>query len=158
MRDVGPPGQVAQAQGPGPGPGAVRRDDVEGGVQEEWGAGRRRLQERGLPAADGTATDTGRELRAKAELHTDEEAAAPWRALGETGCERLAELPEGPWLEVIGSGMPPVENTLGIGKGRDPPHGPFGPPLKGGREGGPGAEEPRRIPGARLSPRQDGTT
>ncbi|MGW8489501.1 SCO6745 family protein [Streptomyces sp. NPDC055886] len=82
----------------------------------EWGAARRRLQERGLLAADGTATDAGRELRAKVELHTDEEAAAPWRALGETGRVRLAELLGEPWLEVIGSGLLPSENTLGIGK------------------------------------------
>ncbi|KAA6198552.1 hypothetical protein F2B00_30500 [Streptomyces parvus] len=64
---------------------------------DEWGAARRRLQERGLLAADGTATDAGRELRAKVELRTDEEAAAPW-------------------LAVIGSGLLPSENTLGIGK------------------------------------------
>ncbi|MFB8139974.1 SCO6745 family protein [Streptomyces parvus] len=83
---------------------------------EEWGAARRRLQERGLLAADGTATDAGRELRAKVELRTDEEAAAPWRALGATGRERLAELLGEPWLEVIGSGLLPSENTLGIGK------------------------------------------
>ncbi|MBM7056043.1 SCO6745 family protein [Streptomyces durocortorensis] len=87
-----------------------------GWVAAEWGAARRRLQERGLLAADGTATDTGRELRAKVELRTDEEAAAPWRALGETGRVRLAELLGEPWLEVIGSGLLPSENTLGIGK------------------------------------------
>ncbi|MFW3460099.1 SCO6745 family protein [Streptomyces microflavus] len=84
--------------------------------EEEWGAARRRLQERGLLAADGTATEAGRELRAKVELRTDEEAAAPWRALGEKGRERLVELLGEPWLEVIGSGMLPGENTLGIGK------------------------------------------
>ncbi|MFH9193664.1 SCO6745 family protein [Streptomyces globisporus] len=83
---------------------------------EEWGAARRRLQERGLLAADGTATDAGRELRAKVELRTDEEAAAPWRALGEPERERLVQLLGEPWLEVIGSGMLPSENTLGIGK------------------------------------------
>ncbi|MEU9675414.1 hypothetical protein AB0D92_18075 [Streptomyces parvus] len=83
---------------------------------DEWGAARRRLQERGLLAADGTATDAGRELRAKVELRTDEEAAAPWRALGEAGRERLAELLGEPWLAVIGSGLLPSENTLGIGK------------------------------------------
>lgn len=80
----------------------------------EWGAARQRLRERGLLAADGT--DAGRELRAKVELRTDEEAAAPWRALGEAGRERLAGLLGEPWLEVIGSGLLPSENTLGIGK------------------------------------------
>ncbi|MGW4256955.1 SCO6745 family protein, partial [Streptomyces californicus] len=47
---------------------------------------------------------------------TDVQAAAPWRALGEAGRERLAELLGEPWLEVIGSGLLPMENTLGIGK------------------------------------------
>ncbi|WP_097868730.1 SCO6745 family protein [Streptomyces sp. rh34] len=84
---------------------------------EAWGAARRRLRERGLLAADGTATDAGRELRAQVELRTDEEAAAPWRALGETGRERLVELLGDPWLAVIGSGLLPAANTLGIGKG-----------------------------------------
>ncbi|MFJ7085507.1 hypothetical protein ACIQU8_20015 [Streptomyces griseus] len=82
----------------------------------EWGAARQRLRERGLLAADGTATDAGRELRAEVELRTDEGAAAPWRALGEPGRERLAQLLGEPWLEVIGSGLLPSENTLGIGK------------------------------------------
>lgn len=89
---------------------------TRGWGEEEWGAARRRLQERGLLAADGTATEAGRELRAKVELRTDEEAAAPWRALGDEGRERLVELLGEPWLEVIGSGMLPGENTLGIGK------------------------------------------
>ncbi|MEU0158738.1 hypothetical protein ABZ154_07820 [Streptomyces sp. NPDC006261] len=84
--------------------------------EQEWGEARRRLQERGLLAADGTATEAGRELRAKVELRTDEEAAAPWRALGEEGRVRLAELLGEPWSETIGSGMLPGENTLGIGK------------------------------------------
>ncbi|MFD8620827.1 hypothetical protein [Streptomyces sp. DSS69] len=84
--------------------------------EEEWGAARQRLQGRGLLAADGTATDAGRELRAKVERRTDEEAAAPWRALGEEGRARLVELVGEPWLAVIGSGMLPGENTLGIGK------------------------------------------
>jgi len=87
-----------------------------GWSEQEWGAARQRLQERGLLAADGTATEAGRELRAKVELRTDEEAAAPWRALGEEGRVRLAELLGEPWLETIGSGMLPGENTLGIGK------------------------------------------
>lgn len=43
------------------------------------------------------ATDAGRELRVKVELRTDEEAAGPWRALGEQGRERLGELLGEPW-------------------------------------------------------------
>lgn len=84
--------------------------------EQEWSAARQRLQERGLLAADGAATGAGRELRAKVERRTDEEAAAPWRALGEEGRVLLAELLGESWLETIGSGMLPGENTLGIGK------------------------------------------
>ncbi|MFF3319209.1 hypothetical protein ACFYV5_27400 [Streptomyces sp. NPDC003035] len=81
-----------------------------------WTAARERLAARGLLAADGSATDAGRALRAGVELRTDERAAAPWAALGPGPTARLAELLGGPWLAVIGSGLLPGENTLGIGK------------------------------------------
>ncbi len=83
----------------------------------EWAAARSRLAARGLVTEDGTATDAGRELRAEVERRTDELATAPWRAIGADGAERLAELLGGPWLKVLGSGLLPAENTLGIGKG-----------------------------------------
>ncbi|WP_435855817.1 helix-turn-helix domain-containing protein, partial [Streptomyces tanashiensis] len=57
-----------------------------------------------------------RALRAGVERHTDELAAAPWAALGPGDTARLAELLGGPWLAVIGSGLLPADNTLGIGK------------------------------------------
>ncbi|MFW6695546.1 SCO6745 family protein [Streptomyces sp. MAR4 CNX-425] len=83
----------------------------------EWSAARTRLAARGLLTADGTATDAGRELRAEVERRTDELATAPWRAIGAEGAERLVELLGGPWVKVLGTGMLPAENTLGIGKG-----------------------------------------
>ncbi|MFC8173310.1 hypothetical protein ACFY84_30320 [Streptomyces sp. NPDC012438] len=82
----------------------------------EWSAARDRLAARGLVGADGAATDAGRALRAGVERHTDELAAAPWAALGAEDTGRLADLLGGPWLAVIGSGLLPAENTLGIGK------------------------------------------
>ncbi|MEV6330659.1 hypothetical protein [Streptomyces sp. NPDC051909] len=83
----------------------------------EWAAARDRLAARGLVRPeDGTATDAGRALRAEVELRTDVLAAAPWTALGPEATARLAELLGGPWLAVIGSGLLPSENTLGIGK------------------------------------------
>ncbi|MFF1509147.1 hypothetical protein [Streptomyces sp. NPDC058326] len=82
----------------------------------EWAAARERLTARGLLHPDGTATDTGRALRAEVERHTDELATAPWTALGPDATARLAELLGGPWLAAIGSGLLPAENTLGIGK------------------------------------------
>ncbi|WP_329119696.1 SCO6745 family protein [Streptomyces sp. NBC_01353] len=81
-----------------------------------WSAARDRLTARGLLAADGSVTDAGRALRAGVELRTDELAAAPWAALGAESTARLAGLLGGPWLAVIGSGLLPGENTLGIGK------------------------------------------
>ncbi|MFJ6633837.1 hypothetical protein ACIQMR_20985 [Streptomyces sp. NPDC091376] len=83
---------------------------------EEWAAAGERLVARGLLAADGTATDEGRALRAGIERRTDELAASPWRGLGPTGTTRLAELLGPLWVAVLGSGLLPRETTLGIGK------------------------------------------
>ncbi|MFC8952964.1 hypothetical protein ACFT8P_09995 [Streptomyces sp. NPDC057101] len=82
----------------------------------EWSAARDRLAARGLLHPDGTATETGRALRAEVERRTDEAAAAPWTALGPDATNRLADLLGTPWLAAIGSGLLPAENTLGIGK------------------------------------------
>ncbi|MET9952166.1 hypothetical protein ABZ135_11545 [Streptomyces sp. NPDC006339] len=87
-----------------------------GWSEEQWRAARDRLATRGLVHPDGTATDAGRALRAEVERRTDELAAAPWAALGPEATGRLADLLGGPWLAVIGSGLLPAENTLGIGK------------------------------------------
>ncbi|WP_137988918.1 SCO6745 family protein [Streptomyces vilmorinianum] len=87
-----------------------------GWSEAEWAAARERLAARGLLAADGAATEAGRALRAEVELRTDVLAAGPWAALGPEATARLAELLGGPWLTVIGSGLLPGENTLGIGK------------------------------------------
>jgi hypothetical protein len=65
---------------------------------------------------DGTATDAGRALRQEVERHTDELAAAPWRALGPDDTGRLADLLGEFWVAVLGSGLLPSETTLGIGK------------------------------------------
>ncbi|XIE81822.1 hypothetical protein AB6O49_13560 [Streptomyces sp. SBR177] len=82
----------------------------------EWSAARDRLTARGLLTPDGTATDAGRALRAEVEARTDVLASAPWTTLGPTATTRLADLLGAPWLTVIGSGLLPSENTLGIGK------------------------------------------
>ncbi|MGA4958706.1 SCO6745 family protein [Streptomyces lavendulocolor] len=83
---------------------------------EQWAAARERLVARGLLAPDGTATDAGRALRDEVERRTDEMAAGPWAALGADDTARLADALGGVWLAVIGSGLLPGENTLGIGK------------------------------------------
>ncbi|WP_051844860.1 hypothetical protein [Streptomyces globisporus] len=90
--------------------------ESRGWTAAEWAAARTRLTARGLLDPEGAVTDAGRALRAEVERRTDELAAAPWAALGSDGTARLAELLGGPWLAVIGSGLLPAENTLGIGK------------------------------------------
>ncbi|MFI8522476.1 hypothetical protein ACIGEZ_32470 [Streptomyces sp. NPDC085481] len=83
---------------------------------EAWAAARDRLAARGLLGPDGAATEAGRALRDEVERRTDELAAGPWVALGPEATARLSDLLGGPWLAVIGSGLLPAENTLGIGK------------------------------------------
>ncbi len=82
----------------------------------EWVEARERLAKRGLVADDGTATEAGGALRAEVERRTDEAAAAPWRVLTDQERERLVELLGPLWVAVIGSGLLPSENTMGIGK------------------------------------------
>jgi hypothetical protein len=79
----------------------------------EWAAAVERLRERGWVDADGTATERGREGRRTVERQTDALAAGPWRALGPRA-GRLAEL-LGPVVgAVVGSGLLPVQCTLGL--------------------------------------------
>ncbi|MFD5069737.1 hypothetical protein ACFWNC_17650 [Streptomyces sp. NPDC058369] len=82
----------------------------------EWQAALDRLEKRGLVAADGTATEAGRALRAEVERRTDEGAAGPWRVLTDGERERLVGLLGPLWVAALGSGLLPSENTLGIGK------------------------------------------
>ncbi|MFI6861173.1 hypothetical protein ACIBKZ_14930 [Streptomyces sp. NPDC050421] len=83
---------------------------------EEWSQAGERLVKRGLLADDGTATEAGRALRAEVERRTDEAAAAPWQVLTDQERERLVELLGPLWVAAIGSGLLPMETTLGIGK------------------------------------------
>ncbi|WP_329125233.1 SCO6745 family protein [Streptomyces sp. NBC_01465] len=98
--------------------GAAPEETFEsrGWSREEWAAGRERLVGRGLLEPDGTATEAGRALRAEVERRTDELAAAPWQALGAAEVDRFADLLGDFWVAVIGSGLLPATNTLGIGK------------------------------------------
>ncbi|WP_369149352.1 hypothetical protein [Streptomyces sp. R44] len=90
--------------------------ESRGWSEDAWAAARERLIARGLLDPDGSATEAGRALREEVERRTDELAAGPWEALGPDATARLGDLLGGPWLTVIGSGLLPSENTLGIGK------------------------------------------
>lgn len=87
-----------------------------GWSEVEWAAARDRLAARGLVTADGEATDAGRALRDDVERRTDELAAGPWAALGDKAMAELAERVAGTWVAVLGTGLLPRENTLGVGK------------------------------------------
>ena len=86
-----------------------------GWTDEQWVAAQQRLADRGLVHADGTATEAGHALRAQIERRTDEWAAGPWRALGELGAQRLADLVRPLLGAVFTSGLLPKTSTLGIG-------------------------------------------
>lgn len=98
------------------GAASPRTFESRGWSQDEWAAARERLAARGLVAEDGTATQAGRALRDEVERHTDELAAGPWSVLGEQDTARLSELLGGVWVAVVGSGLLPRENTLGVGR------------------------------------------
>jgi hypothetical protein len=82
---------------------------------QEWTAARERLAARGLVNADGTATDDGHRLRTAVERLTDELAAAPWDALSPAETARLADLLLPPVLDIVATGLLPMQSTLGIG-------------------------------------------
>lgn len=98
------------------GAASVERFESRGWSPQEWSAARERLVARGLVTDSGIATPEGRAIRAEVERHTDELAAAPWRALTPAERARLVELLGEFWVAVLGSGLLPSESTLGIGK------------------------------------------
>ncbi|MFI0353953.1 hypothetical protein [Actinomadura sp. 9N407] len=82
---------------------------------DQWTAARERLAVRGLVKPDGTATDEGHRLRTEVERLTDELAAAPWSALAPAETAKLADLLMPPVLDIVGTGLLPMQSTLGIG-------------------------------------------
>lgn len=100
----------------GVGAAPVKIFENRGWSAAQWDAARARLVGRGLLDEGGMATAAGRELRSCVERRTDELAAAPWAALGAGSSARLAELLGTYWVAMLGTGLLPGENTLGIGK------------------------------------------
>jgi hypothetical protein len=58
----------------------------------QWDTAAEQLRERGVLDADDVLTAEGVALRARLEDDTDRLAAGPWRALGEAGTQRVAEV------------------------------------------------------------------
>ena len=85
-----------------------------GWTDEEWSAARERLATRGWLDAEGLVTDAGRAGRNEVERLTDQLAAGPWEALGTERSERFMELMVPFFLDVIQTGLLPMQSTLGI--------------------------------------------
>ncbi|KOG54170.1 hypothetical protein ADK76_24395 [Streptomyces griseoflavus] len=97
--------------------GAAPKSDFKGRgwTAQEWSAAHDRLAARGWIAPDGSPTERAREGRDEVERMTDRLAAGPWRALGRSRAERLAQLLN-PLLGTISeAGLLPRHGTLGIG-------------------------------------------
>jgi hypothetical protein len=82
----------------------------------EWAAAKARLVERGWMNEDGTATDAGHKGRDEVERLTDELAAPAYRAVGIEKVGRLAQLVLPVTMAIVGSGLLPMQSTLGMGR------------------------------------------
>jgi len=69
---------------------AERLRGARGWSEDEWAAAADRLREHGWLDGAGALTATGTAMRERVEVRTDELALAPWRALGDDGCDALA--------------------------------------------------------------------
>jgi hypothetical protein len=73
--------------------------------EEEWAATEEALRARKLLDGDGVLTAEGKELRQRIEDRTDALALPAYEALGEEGCERLAELARPFGRAVVDAGL-----------------------------------------------------
>jgi hypothetical protein len=107
---LGLPGLVLAAAG-----GATAADWLQkarGWSPEAWAAMTDQLTQRGL-LADGQLTAGGLAVRAAVEADTDRLALHPWAALGDSGCDRLAELLAPVRRAVVAAGEWPAHNPIG---------------------------------------------
>lgn len=78
-----------------------------------WDAAVERFTDRGWLEDDGLSAE-GLAMVAAIEADTDRLALPPWQALGDAGCDRLAELLAPVRLAVIGAGLWPAGNPIGV--------------------------------------------
>ncbi|WP_249522657.1 SCO6745 family protein [Modestobacter marinus] len=86
---------------------------ARGWSPEQWTACAEELTGRGLLADGGLSAD-GSALRAAVEADTDRLAQGPWTALGDRGCDRLAELLTPVRRAVVAAGEWPAQNPIGV--------------------------------------------
>jgi hypothetical protein len=86
---------------------------ARGWDEDSWAAAAGQLTERDL-LIDGELTAEGLAVRAGVEADTDRLALAPWTALGDVGCDRLAELLAPVRRAVLAAGDWPAGNPIGV--------------------------------------------
>jgi hypothetical protein len=86
---------------------------ARGWSPEEWAEAAAALTERGW-LADGELTAEGLAIRTAVEADTDRLALGPWAALGDVGCDRLAELLAPVRRAVVVAGDWPAHNPIGV--------------------------------------------
>ncbi|WP_222270417.1 SCO6745 family protein [Modestobacter marinus] len=86
---------------------------ARGWTAEDWAAAAEALAGRGL-LADGELTAEALAVRAAVEADTDRLALRPWQALGDAGCDRLAELLVPVRRAVVAAGDWPAGNPIGV--------------------------------------------
>jgi hypothetical protein len=91
-----------------------RLQPARGWTDEEWEAATAGLRDRGLVAADGQLTESGRELRQRIEQLTDELALPPLQRLGSEPTRRVVELATPLARALQGQGIPPSPNPIGL--------------------------------------------
>ncbi|MEV1064574.1 hypothetical protein [Streptomyces sp. NPDC050263] len=84
----------------------------------QWASARAELRERGWLDEDGRLTEAGTVARGEVEAATDAAAATPWTALGAEATDRLAHLLDPLARTVLGSGILPAANPVGLTGGR----------------------------------------
>jgi hypothetical protein len=86
---------------------------ARGWSPEEWAEAADALTERGW-LADGELTAEGLAIRTAVEADTDRLALGPCAALGDVGCDRLAELLTPVRRAVVAAGDWPAHNPIGV--------------------------------------------
>jgi hypothetical protein len=86
---------------------------VRGWDEEAWAVAVAELADRGWLDADESLTAEGTAMVAVLEADTDRLALDPWRALGDTRCDRLAELLAPIRRAIVAGGSWPANNPIG---------------------------------------------
>ena len=87
---------------------------ARGWEDAEWDDAAARLTERGWLEDDGGLSAEGLAMVAAIEADTDRLALGPWQALGDAGCDRLAELLIPIRRAVVTAGDWPAHNPIGV--------------------------------------------